>query len=69
MTPLLDATFWLEKLTHPTQRPFVQLQYAQMTMLNFPAVLLGNPGATPTVPPPNFSWPHVQVGTLQKTFG
>jgi hypothetical protein len=68
-TALFYATFWLEKLTHPTQPSFMQLQYAQMTMLNFPALLLGKPTASPPVPPPNFSWPHVQVATLQKTFG
>ena len=68
-TALFYATFWLEKLTHPTLPSFSQLQYAQMTILNFPALLLGNPTASPPVPPPNFSWPHVQVGTLQKTFG
>jgi hypothetical protein len=68
-TPLFYATFWLEKLTHPTQPPFTQLQYAQMTILNFPALLLGKPNASPPVAPPNFSWPHVQVGTLVKTFG
>jgi hypothetical protein len=58
---LFYATFWLEKLTHPTQPSFMQLQYAQMTILNFPALSI--PGK------PNFSWPHVQVATLQKTFG
>jgi hypothetical protein len=68
-TALFYATFWLEKLTHPTLPSFMQLQYAQMTMLNFPALLLGRPTASPPVPPPNFSWPHVQVATLQKTFG
>jgi hypothetical protein len=68
-TALFYATFWLEKLTHPTQPTLMQLQYAQMTMLNFPALLLGRPSATPPVPPPNFAWPHVQVATLQKTFG
>jgi len=68
-TALFYATFWLEKLSHPTQPSFVQLQYAQMTMLNFPALLLGKPTANPPVPPPNFSWPHVQVATLIKTFG
>jgi hypothetical protein len=60
-TSLFYATFWLEKLTHPTQPTLMQLQYAQMTMLNFPALLI--PGK------PNFAWPHVQVATLQKTFG
>lgn len=65
-TALFYATFWLEKLTHPTQPSLMQLQYAQMTMLNFPArsVLFGSPPQ-----PANFAWPHVQVATLQKTFG
>jgi len=34
-TALFYATFWLEKLTHPTQPSFMRLQYAQMTMLKF----------------------------------
>jgi len=34
---------------------------AQMVLLNFPAILI--PGK------PNFSWPHVSVATLTKTFG
>jgi hypothetical protein len=68
-TALFYATFWLEKLTHPTLPSFSQLQYAQMTILNFPALLLGKPTANPPVAPPNFAWPHVQVATLQKTFG
>lgn len=55
------ATFWLEKVSHPTRRPFMQLQYAQMVVLNFPANLV--PGK------PNISWPHVSVGNLRKTFG
>jgi hypothetical protein len=59
-TALFYATFWLEKLTHPTEPPFMQLQYAQMTILNFPALIPEKP---------NFSWPHVQVATLTKTFG
>ena len=59
---LFYATFWLEKLTHPDGRPMImQLQYAQMTLLNFPALTI------PTKP--NFSWPHINVGTLQRTFG
>jgi hypothetical protein len=39
----------------------MQLQYAQMVMLNFPALKI--PGK------PNFAWPHVSVATLRKTFG
>jgi hypothetical protein len=58
---LVYATFWIETVIHPHRRPFMQLQYAQMVLLNFPANLI--PGK------PNFSWPHVSVGTLRKTFG
>jgi hypothetical protein len=60
-TVLVYATFWIEKLTHPKLPSFMQLQYAQMVMLNFPALLI--PGK------PIFAWPHVSVSTLQKTFG
>jgi len=60
-TTLVYATFWLEKLTHPEQPTIMQLQYAQMVMLNFPALTI--PGK------PNFAWPHVSVATLRKTFG
>ncbi len=59
-TTLVYATFWLEKLTHPVLPPIMQLQYAQMVMLNFSARI---PGA------PVFAWPHVSVATLRKTFG
>jgi hypothetical protein len=58
---LTYATFWVTKVTHPSRRPFMQLQYAQMVLLNFPALLIPNS--------PNFSWPHVSVATLRKTFG
>jgi hypothetical protein len=65
------ATFWIEKVTPKDGRPFMQLQYAQFVLLNFPAMLIPS-----TAPPPtsdqgqlNFSWPHVSVGTLRKTFG
>ncbi len=60
-TALVYATFWLEKLTHPDHPTIMQLQYAQMVMLNFPALKI--PGA------PLFAWPHVSVATLRKTFG
>jgi hypothetical protein len=56
---LVYTTFWLEKLTHPDRPSFVQLQYAQMVLLNFPAIAI--PGQ------PVFSWPHVSVATLRKT--
>lgn len=57
------ATFWIEKIKGPTpDSGFMQLQYVQTVLLNFPLL---NPGATP-VP---LSWPHVSVATLQRTFG
>jgi hypothetical protein len=58
---LVYATFWLEKLTHPSHPEVMQLQYAQMVLLNFPALLI--PGSL------NFSWPHITVSTLRKSFG
>jgi hypothetical protein len=68
---LVYATFWIEKVTPPNREHFMQLQYAQFVFLNFPAGLIPS-----TAPPPqsikgklNFSWPHVSVATLRKTFG
>jgi hypothetical protein len=58
---LVFATFWIEKIKHPI-RDFMQLQYVQTVLLNFPIL---KPGQQP-VP---FSWPHVSVATLHKTFG
>ena len=59
-TALVFATFWIETIRRPSGGSFLQLQYAQTVMLNFP--ILGKP----TV---NLSWPHVSVATLRKTFG
>jgi hypothetical protein len=61
-TALVFATFWIEKIKHPF-RDFMQLQYVQTVLLNFPIL---KPAPAPPVP---FSWPHVSVATLQKTFG
>jgi hypothetical protein len=58
---LTYATFWITEVTHPTRRPFQMLQYAQMVLLNFPALKIPSS--------PLFSWPHVSVATLRKTFG
>lgn len=70
-TTLVYATFWIEKVTPKSGRQFMQLQYAQMVLLQFPAN-----GIPSTAPPPvsdngklNFFWPHVSVATLRKTFG
>jgi hypothetical protein len=56
------ATFWIETIAHPILGDFMQLQYVQTVILNFP---IFKPPAAP-VP---FSWPHVSVATLRKTFG
>jgi hypothetical protein len=57
------ATFWIEQIQGPTaDTSFLQLQYVQTVLLNFPLL---KPGA----PPVPLSWPHVSVATLQKTFG
>lgn len=58
---LLYATFWVEKVFSPGREPFMQLQYAQMTILEFPPLPTGDE-------PPNFAWPHVSVATLRKSF-
>ncbi len=58
---LVYATFWIEKVTHPTHPSFMQLQYAQMVILNFQRLT-----ALPVTK--NVGWPHVSVATLRKTF-
>jgi hypothetical protein len=55
------ATFWIEKVARPVGH-FMQLQYVQSVLLNFPILKAG-------APPAPFSWPHVSVATLRKTFG
>jgi hypothetical protein len=57
-TALFFATFWIETIRRGSGN-FLQLQYVQTVILNFP--ILG----TTT----NLSWPHVSVATLRKTFG
>lgn len=67
-TALVYATFWIEKVTPKAANPYMQLQYAQFTVLNFPVFTLLHPGSGDgTVV--NVGWPHVSVGTLRKTFG
>jgi hypothetical protein len=69
-TALVYATFWIERVTHKaTGHSFMQLQYVQFVMLNFPIFHLLNPH--PPAPPVfvNLGWPHISVATLRKTFG
>jgi len=61
-TSLVYATFWITEVTPKAGRPFLQLQYAQMTVLDFPIFK-----ALPAVI--NLGWPHITVATLRKTFG
>jgi hypothetical protein len=69
-TSLVYATFWIEKVTLPGQPSFMQLQYAQMTILNFGILgvtkLPPNPPGGPAVP--ILGWPHISVATLRKSF-
>jgi hypothetical protein len=60
-TALVYATFWIEKVTPKDSAPFMQLQYAQMTVLNF-AILTALPKVVV------LGWPHISVATLTKTF-
>jgi hypothetical protein len=62
------ATFWIEKIQDPDfpGRNFLQLQYSQTVLLNFPLdvpVTAANPAGLV-----NLSWPHVSVATLVKQF-
>lgn len=52
------ATFWIETVEGSAGK-FVQLQYVQTVLLNFPVLETNK----------NLSWPHVSVATLRKTFG
>jgi hypothetical protein len=66
---LVYATFWLEKVMPESGGHFLQLQYAQMAVLNFPVYKLLHPEGEGT---PRrlvtLGWPHVSVATLRKAF-
>jgi hypothetical protein len=61
-TALVYATFWIEKVMHNDRPSFMQLQYAQMVVLNFPIFTLLPKVVT-------LGWPHISVATLRKAFG
>jgi hypothetical protein len=66
-TAVVYATFWIEKATNKaTGHSFMQLQYAQMVVLNFPIFHLLH--QTPPIYV-NLGWPHISVATLRKSFG
>lgn len=65
-TAIVYATFWIERVSNKkTGDSFMQMQYAQMVVLNFPIFHLLN-----AVPPTyvNLGWPHITVATLKKSF-
>jgi hypothetical protein len=65
-TAVVYATFWIEKVTHKHNgHSFMQLQYAQMVVLDFPIFHLLH--QTPPVYV-NLGWPHISVATLRKSF-
>jgi hypothetical protein len=66
-TALIYATFWIETVTNPNNgHTFMQLQYAQMVVLNFPIFHLLHQAPPVYV---NLGWPHITVATLRKDFG
>jgi hypothetical protein len=52
----MDAIFWIETVQPTTGDPFMQLQYVQRVILDFPAKPNG----------PIIHWPHISVATLVK---
>jgi hypothetical protein len=52
----MDAIFWIETVKPTDGDPFLQLQYVQRVILDFPPVPKGN----------NIHWPHMSVATLVK---
>jgi hypothetical protein len=67
-TSLVYATFWIEHVTPRAGRPFMQLQYAQMTVLDFPIFTLLNPPPGTPARLVNLGWPHISIATLRKAF-
>jgi hypothetical protein len=65
-TAVVFATFWIEKVTHKSNgHTFMQLQYAQMVLLDFPVFHLLHQAPPVYV---NLGWPHISVATLRKSF-
>jgi hypothetical protein len=54
----LTAIFWIETVQNADGSTFLQLQYTQTVILDFP--VKGPDGVTPIM----ISWPHISVGTL-----
>jgi len=67
-TGLVYATFWIEKVTPKHGLHFMQLQYAQMAVLNFPIFKLLNPPEGGSGKLVTLGWPHISIATLRKAF-
>jgi hypothetical protein len=66
---LVYATFWIEKVMPKYGPHFMQLQYAQMTVLNFPIfTLLNRPKGHLPARLVILGWPHISIATLRKAF-
>lgn len=65
-TATVYATFWIEKVKHHHRPAFMQLQYAQMVVLNFG--IFAAPPPPPGTAPLILGWPHISVATLTKSF-
>jgi hypothetical protein len=52
----MDAIFWIETVQPTNGDPFLQLQYVQRVILDFP----------PKPDAPIIHWPHISVATLVK---
>ena len=63
---LVYATFWIEKVRPKAGPCFMQLQYAQMAVLNFGIFTLLND--LKTGPLVILGWPHISIATLRKVF-
>ncbi|NML23815.1 hypothetical protein HHL16_23235 [Pseudoflavitalea sp. G-6-1-2] len=53
------AIFWIETVQGPNNTTFLQLQYSQQVILDFP--VFGSDGKTVT----DLKWPHISVATLR----
>ena len=56
----ISAIFWIETVQNPDGTTFLQLQYTQTVILNFP--VFGPPPGNQVVP---INWPHISVATLR----
>jgi len=56
----LTAIFWIETVQNDDGSTFMQLQYTQTVILDFP--VFGPPPTSPVTP---ISWPHISVATLR----